>query len=76
MSDEEVKKIAALRYEYQKDIQSIIQENSQSSSKRFQLGLDNLSEDLASMIQREGDRVISYLQGGPFSRVRDKVCVP
>ncbi|KAJ7877926.1 hypothetical protein B0H14DRAFT_2712105 [Mycena olivaceomarginata] len=70
VSDPEAKKIAALRYEYQKDIQSIIQENLESSSKRLQLGLDNLSGNLANKIY-EADRLMAYLQGGPYSRITD-----
>ncbi|KAJ7473796.1 hypothetical protein B0H11DRAFT_2036023 [Mycena galericulata] len=72
-SKDEAKAIADLRKEYRQDIQSIIQENLESYSKRFQMGLDDLAKDLESKIKHEGDRVIKYLQGGPHSRIKDKM---
>ncbi|KAF7335401.1 hypothetical protein MVEN_02192800 [Mycena venus] len=77
-SDEETKKaeakaIAALRKEYREDIQGIIQENLESYSKRFEMGLDDLGKDLGNKIQHQGDRLIKYLRGGPHQRIKDKM---
>ncbi|KAJ6521241.1 hypothetical protein B0H19DRAFT_721738 [Mycena capillaripes] len=78
MSDEESKKndakaVAALRKEYREDIQGIIQENLESYSKRFEMGLDDLGKELGSKIQHQGDRLIKYLRGGPHQRLKDKM---
>ncbi|KAJ6578128.1 hypothetical protein B0H19DRAFT_1230009 [Mycena capillaripes] len=78
VSDEEAKKndakaVAALRKEYREDIQGIIQENLESYSKRFEMGLDDLGKELGSKIQHQGDRLIKYLRGGPHQRIKDKV---
>ncbi|KAF7375648.1 hypothetical protein MSAN_00453900 [Mycena sanguinolenta] len=69
----EEKAIAALRKEYREDIGSIIQENLESYSKRFEMGLDDLKKDLGNKIKHEGDRVIEYLRGGPHKRIKDKM---
>lgn len=71
----EAKAIAALRKEYREDIQSIISENLESYSKRFEMGLDDLGKDLGNKIQHQGDRLIKYLRGGPHNRIKDKVRV-
>ncbi|KAJ7145706.1 hypothetical protein C8R44DRAFT_863571 [Mycena epipterygia] len=68
----EAKAIAALRKEYREDIQSIISENLESYSKRFEMGLDDLGKDLGNKIQHQGDRLIKYLRGGPHNRIKDK----
>ncbi|KAJ7616828.1 hypothetical protein DFH06DRAFT_1238529 [Mycena polygramma] len=78
VSDEETKKIeakaiAALRKEYREDISGIIQENLESYSKRFAMGLDDLGKDLGNKIQHQGDRLIQYLRGGPHQRIKDKM---
>jgi hypothetical protein len=70
---DEAKAIAALRKSYRDDIQVVIKENFESYSKRFEMGLDDLNKDLSKKIKHEGDRVIKYLQGGPHSRISDKV---
>ncbi|KAJ7318795.1 hypothetical protein DFH08DRAFT_754688 [Mycena albidolilacea] len=72
-SDDETKAIAALRKEYREDIQTIIQENLESYSKRFAMGLDDLGKDLGNKIQHQGDRLIKYLRGGPHQRIKDKM---
>jgi hypothetical protein len=69
----DAKAIAALRKEYREDIQGIIQENLESYSKRFAMGLDDLGKDLGNKIQHQGDRLIKYLRGGPHQRIKDKV---
>ncbi|KAJ7157924.1 hypothetical protein C8R43DRAFT_996328 [Mycena crocata] len=69
----EARAIAALRQEYRQDIQTVIQENLESFSKRFQLGLDDLGKDLSNKIQHQGDRLIKYLKGGPHGRLKDKM---
>ncbi|KAF8183486.1 hypothetical protein K438DRAFT_1974964 [Mycena galopus ATCC 62051] len=66
------KAVAALRKEYHDDIQAIIQENLESYSKRFDMGLEDLGQDLGKKIQHEGDRLIRYLRGGPHQRIKDK----
>lgn len=68
-----VKALATLRKEYYDDIQIVIQENLESSSKRFEMALDDLNKDLGSKIQHQGDRIIKYLRGGPHQRIKDKV---
>lgn len=80
MSYEEVTKkevkatrIATLRKEYSEDIQNVIKSNLDNYSKRFEMGLDDLSKDLGQKIQHEGDRLIKYLEGGPHSRIKDRV---
>ncbi|KAJ7065406.1 hypothetical protein C8F01DRAFT_1366404 [Mycena amicta] len=78
LSEEEQKKteqkaIATLRKEYREDIQAVIQENLETYSKRFEMGLDDMGKDLGKKIQHQGDRVISYLKGGPHSRIKDKM---
>ncbi|KAF8143465.1 hypothetical protein K438DRAFT_1875998 [Mycena galopus ATCC 62051] len=72
-SKKEEKAIAALRKEYRDDIQGIIQENLESYSKRFEMGLDDLGKDLGNKIQHQGDRLIKYLRGGPHQRIKDKI---
>jgi hypothetical protein len=77
-SDDEAKKsdakaLLALRKEYREDIGSIIQENMESYSKRFDMHLDDLNKDLSNKIQHQGDRLIKFLKGGPESRIKDKV---
>ncbi|KAJ7200442.1 hypothetical protein C8J57DRAFT_1736598 [Mycena rebaudengoi] len=67
------KAVAALRKQYHDDIQAIIQENLESYSKRFDLGLEDLGQDLGKKIQHEGDRLIRYLRGGPHQRIKDKM---
>ncbi|KAJ7240155.1 hypothetical protein B0H12DRAFT_57866 [Mycena haematopus] len=69
----EEKAIAALRKEYREDIEGIIQENFESYSKRFEMGLDDLGKDLGNKIQHQGDRLIKYLRGGPHQRIKDKM---
>ncbi|KAJ7830412.1 hypothetical protein B0H14DRAFT_2593325 [Mycena olivaceomarginata] len=69
----DAKAIAALRKEYREDIQGIIQENLESYSKRFAMGLDDLGKDLGNKIQHQGDRLIKYLRGGPHQRIKDKM---
>ncbi|KAJ6488966.1 hypothetical protein C8R45DRAFT_993286 [Mycena sanguinolenta] len=69
----EEKTIAAMRKEYREDIASVIQDNFESYSNRFEMGLDDLRADLENKIQRQGDRVIKYLQGGPHKRIEDKI---
>ncbi|KAJ6620420.1 hypothetical protein B0H10DRAFT_2215946 [Mycena sp. CBHHK59/15] len=70
---DDAKAIAALRKEYRDDIQSIIKENFESYSKRFDMGLDTLGKDLGNKINHQGDRVIKFLGGGPHTRIKDKI---
>jgi hypothetical protein len=35
--------------------------------------MDDINKDLTKKISHEGDRIIKYLQGGPQSRIKDKV---
>ncbi|KAF7375677.1 hypothetical protein MSAN_00457000 [Mycena sanguinolenta] len=76
-ADEDVKKeekaITALRKEYREDIGNAIQENLESYSKRFEMGMDDLRKDLGDKIQHEGDRVIKFLRGGPHQRIKNKM---
>ncbi|KAF8192248.1 hypothetical protein K438DRAFT_1590447, partial [Mycena galopus ATCC 62051] len=65
-------RIATLRKEYSEDIQNVIKSNLDNHSKRFEMGLDDLSKDLGQKIQHEGDRLIKYLKGGPHSRIKDR----
>jgi hypothetical protein len=67
------KAVAALRKQYHDDVQAIIQENLESYSRRFDMGLEDLGQDLGKKIQHEGDRLIRYLRGGPHQRIKDKV---
>ncbi|KAJ7676925.1 hypothetical protein DFH06DRAFT_1169319 [Mycena polygramma] len=78
ISDEEARKneakaIAALRKEYHEDISGIIQENLETYSKRFEMGLDDLGKDIGHKVQHQGDRLIRYLRGGPQQRIKDKM---
>ncbi|KAJ7441736.1 hypothetical protein FB451DRAFT_117361 [Mycena latifolia] len=65
--------LAALRKEFRSDITSVIEENMESFSKRLDLSLHLLSEDLKNDIHKEGDRVIKFLKGGPHLRLKDKI---
>ncbi|KAJ7240171.1 hypothetical protein B0H12DRAFT_1135296, partial [Mycena haematopus] len=69
----EEKAIATLQKEYREDMEGIIQENFESYSKRFEMGLDDLGKDLGNKIQHQGDRLIKYLRGGPHQRIKDKM---
>ncbi|KAF7375650.1 hypothetical protein MSAN_00454100 [Mycena sanguinolenta] len=69
----EEKAIAALRKEYREDIGSIIQENLESYSKRFEMGLDELGKDLGNKIEHEADRLARIFRGGPHQRIEDKM---
>ncbi|KAF7289053.1 hypothetical protein HMN09_01353500 [Mycena chlorophos] len=71
--DDELAAIAALRREYQEDIQFVIQENLEAYSKRFAIGLDELAQSLGQQVQHQGDRPINYLQAGSHSRIKDKI---
>ncbi|KAJ7166645.1 hypothetical protein C8R46DRAFT_1094966 [Mycena filopes] len=67
----EARAVANLKKEYREDVQLIIQENLESFSRGFKMGLDNLEKDLGKKIQHQGDRVIHHLMGGPHRRIKD-----
>ncbi|KAF7375685.1 hypothetical protein MSAN_00457800 [Mycena sanguinolenta] len=69
----EEKTIAALRKEYREHIASVIQENLESYSKRFEMGLDDLGKDLGNKIKHEGDRLARMIRGGPHQRINDEM---
>ncbi|KAK7055990.1 hypothetical protein R3P38DRAFT_3170651 [Favolaschia claudopus] len=75
--DDERKKndnlIANLRKEYREDVRSVIQENLDSYSKRFEMGLEDLGKDLGNKIKHQGDRVMNYLKGGPHNRIKHRI---
>ncbi|KAK7017326.1 hypothetical protein R3P38DRAFT_3561155 [Favolaschia claudopus] len=78
-TDDEPKKneklIADLRQEYREDVKSVIQENLESFSKLFKMGVEDLGKNLGDKIHHEGDRIIKYLQGGPYinKRIKNKI---
>ncbi|KAJ7147206.1 hypothetical protein C8R46DRAFT_1129675 [Mycena filopes] len=67
----EARAVANLKKEYREDVQITIQENLESFSRGFKMGLDNLEKDLGKKIQHQGDRVIHHLMGGPHRRIKD-----
>lgn len=64
---------ADFQKEYRQDIEGIIKENLETFTKLFQMSLNDFSKDLGNKIERQGDRLIRYLRGGPRSRIKDKV---
>ncbi|KAJ7250786.1 hypothetical protein C8J57DRAFT_1354883 [Mycena rebaudengoi] len=70
---DELKTVTALRKSYRDDIQVAIQGNFKGFSKRFEMGMDDINKDLTKKISHQGDRIIKYLQGGPQSRIKDKI---
>ncbi|KAJ7657383.1 hypothetical protein DFH06DRAFT_1131873 [Mycena polygramma] len=65
--------MVALRKEYRAAVESVIQENMEGFVKRMDLSLHLLGEDLKKDIHREGDRIINFLNGGPYLRLTDKI---
>ncbi|KAJ7466853.1 hypothetical protein FB451DRAFT_399926 [Mycena latifolia] len=65
--------LLALRKEFRRDINSVIEENMERFLKRLDMSLDLLKEDLKNNIHEEGDRVINFLKGGPHLRLKDKI---
>ncbi|KAJ7162329.1 hypothetical protein C8R46DRAFT_1283124 [Mycena filopes] len=65
--------VAVILKQYRTDVSVVIQDNMESFSKRMDLSMHLLGEDLKRDIRQEGDRVIRYLKGGPHLRVRDKI---
>lgn len=66
-------RIASLRRDYYEDIKVAIQDNMEGFMQRFEMGLDQLKDDLKSSITHEGDRMMRALSGGPHKRIKDKV---
>ncbi|KAJ7442970.1 hypothetical protein FB451DRAFT_95665 [Mycena latifolia] len=73
LQEQDKQALAALRKEFRSDINSVIEENMESFSKRLDLSLHLLREDLKNDIHKEGDRVINFLKGGPHLRLKDKI---
>ncbi|KAJ6603091.1 hypothetical protein B0H10DRAFT_650166 [Mycena sp. CBHHK59/15] len=65
--------IAKLRKEYRTDVAVVIAENLDSFSKRLNLNLSRLRQDLKSDIHEEGSRMIKVFKSGPHMRVRDEI---
>ncbi|KAK6987605.1 hypothetical protein R3P38DRAFT_2574822 [Favolaschia claudopus] len=69
------KLLADLRQEYREDVKGVIQENLDSFSKLFKMGVEDLGKNLEDKIQHVGDRIIKSLQGGPHinKRIKNKI---
>lgn len=65
--------ISTHRKDYNTDVKSAIAENMETYTKRFHMGMEQLNDDLSNKIVHQGDRIISYITGGPHKRIRDKV---
>ncbi|KAJ6512718.1 hypothetical protein C8R45DRAFT_961144 [Mycena sanguinolenta] len=65
--------IAKLRKEYRTDVEAVITENMESFSKRLELSLQRLRQDLKSDIHEEVDRVIKFGKRGPHMRLTDSI---
>jgi hypothetical protein len=74
LDEDERADVARIRKEYRTDITLVIEENMGIFTKRLELGLHRLEEDLRNDIHREADRVISHVEG-PYMQLDDKVCV-
>jgi hypothetical protein len=74
LDEDERADVVRIRKEYRTDITLVIEENMRIFTKRLELGLHRLEEDLKSDIHREADRVISHVEG-PYMQLDDKVRV-
>ena len=64
-------KVKDFRLECRKTVEDVISGNLKMFATTFQLSFDKLNEDLTHKIHHEGDRIISYLKSGPWSRLKD-----
>ncbi|KAJ7189129.1 hypothetical protein C8R46DRAFT_35064 [Mycena filopes] len=69
----DAKAIAEYKKYYRQDVQDIIQGNLERSSRRLELGLRELSENLATKMHAFGDRVIRELGGSPHNKIKDSL---
>jgi hypothetical protein len=65
--------IANLRKECREDLEQVLSKNMDVFAKRFEMGLDQLNNDLTNKIEHQGDRIIEALNDGPHNRLKDKV---
>jgi hypothetical protein len=71
--EDHVKQVAELRKQYKSDIDSVVKSNFEAFERKFNMGINQLKDELSAKIDHQGDRVISALTGGPHKRIRDKV---
>ncbi|KAJ7802096.1 hypothetical protein B0H14DRAFT_2893447 [Mycena olivaceomarginata] len=72
LDEDERADVARIRKEYRTDITLVIEENMGIFTKRLELGLRRLEEDLRHDIHREADHVISHMEG-PYMQLDDKI---
>jgi hypothetical protein len=65
--------IATLRKDCREDLEQVLSKNMDVFAKRFEMGLDQLNDDLTNKIEHQGDRIIEALNDGPHNRLKDKV---
>ena len=68
-----------LQKEIQKDVDTILQENTEAFNRKFE-AIESSLREVNVTIKRQSDRVISEvlagMQAGPHGRIKDKVCSP
>ena len=63
-----------LQQELNKDVDDVIMENQQPFESKFAATIAHL-EEISVTIQRESNRVIGAIQGGPHEEIVDTVCL-
>ena len=65
--------IVELRNEIGGDPDEAIEKNAEFFSRKFDVQMRQIKEDIARAVNREGDRIISAVTAGPHDRIVDQV---
>ena len=66
-------KFTELQREIKGDPVEAIEDNSEFFNRKFDVQRRQIEEDMARMLNREGDRIIKAITGGPQDRIVDPV---
>jgi hypothetical protein len=64
-----------LRTDIFEDPDAAVEKNQAVYFRKFEAQKRQIIDELTFVIQRESDRVIQEIKGGPHERIRDRVCV-
>ena len=65
--------VVELQHEIKSDPNEAIEKNAEFFSRKFEIQRRQIVEDIARVVNREGDRIISVVTAGPHDRIVDPV---
>ncbi len=68
--------IEDLRLEIREDVELAVEQNAETFSRKFEMQLKLLVDELSRVVHREGDRIIDAITAGPHDRIIDPVRAP